>query len=306
MKRFVLMIIPALICGIMFWVASSCNKEDFSTFNNPDDFRLVKTLRYSSSTATKPVGGLEYTYDKNGNMVNESTYDYQPTRTLWMYYEYEYSGNKKVKEKKFTGVPGNLKLELYIEYFYENNRLVKEETNWSTGYYASKPSSVNYEYDERGNLIRKYSYQPYYEIINGVFNYTYDNQNRLILEEFTDIDAINYHRYIKYIFDDNGREAKIEYYNVNWDLLNYVEKIYNGTNKLPKKELRYDENGNQTSKHQHIYDKWGNHTETILNDEFSLFKRKYNGKLLIEEIYYSFNWGYAESGMLRYEYKRIK
>ena len=75
---------------------------------------------------------------------------------------------------------------------------------------------------------------------------------------------------------------------------------------LPEKELNYDKNGNQTIKYQHYYDKWGNLTETVINDECSMFTRKYKDKLLMEEIHYwsSFGWGgCSENGMSRYEYK---
>jgi len=86
-------------------------------------------------------------------------------------------------------------------------------------------------------------------------------------------------------------------------------KIYKGT--TLDKDLHYDKNGKQTAKYQHFYDKWGNLTETVINDECSMFKRKYDGGLLIEEIHYwaheyGFHfWGQApESGMSRYEYEK--
>jgi hypothetical protein len=77
---------------------------------------------------------------------------------------------------------------------------------------------------------------------------------------------------------------------------------------LPVKDLHYDKWGNQTLQYQHHYDKWGNLTETILNDDCSLFKRKYNGELLIEEIHYRDPFGKdgcTENGMSRYEYEKI-
>lgn len=118
--------------------------------------------------------------------------------------------------------------------------------------------------------------------------YTYDNQNRLILEESTAIDVDDY-KYVKHIFDNSGREIKIEYINVNKELIHYTEifyDVYDGANKQPEKELNFDKNGNQTVKYQHYYDSLGNLTETVINDECSMFKRKYNGNLIIEEILY--------------------
>ena len=83
MKKLSLVIISALICGIILWVASSCNKEDLSAFNNPDKFRLVRVLTYSSSTASDLVGERVYTYDVAGNIIEESFYDRMlSTKTL--------------------------------------------------------------------------------------------------------------------------------------------------------------------------------------------------------------------------------
>ena len=281
---------------------SSCNKEDMdsSAYSNPENFKLTKLIIYSGSTNNKPIVEIEYEYDKAGNKVKQSYFNYQPTRTLCMYLEYEYSGNQKVSEKKFTGVPGNLKLEFSTNYFYENNRLVREDSKWED-LDDSYSFSLNYEYDNRGNLVRKYNYSR--GIISGEVEYSYDIHNRLILEEGIEDYSIYYHKYIKYTYDDNGRETKMELFNMNWDLLSYVEKVYNGTNKLPEKELGYDENGIQTSKHQHFYDNLGNLTETTLNDK-SLFKRKYKGRLLIEEIHQpSFH---SEISIYKYEYEKYK
>lgn len=63
-------------------------------------------------------------------------------------------------------------------------------------------------------------------------------------------------------------------------------------------------------KYQHFHDKWGNLIESIINDECTMFKRKYEGELLLEEIHYwAHEYGFhgtgqmPESGMLRYEYE---
>lgn len=137
--------------------------------------------------------------------------------------------------------------------------------------------------------------------------YTYDNQNRLILEENSAIDADD-HKHVKHIFDNRGRKIKIEYSNANKELIQYTEIFYDGAGKQPEKELNFDKNGNQTVKYQHYYDSLGNLTETVINDECSMFKRKYNGNLIIEEILYW--WHHCtgqmpENGMSRYEYEEL-
>ena len=314
---------------------SSCNKEDSSDYSDSEKFKLTKILHYSNSTSREPARGVEYTYDKAGNMVIESFYDYLPTTILWTYKEYEYSGMKKVKMKIFDGVAGNLRLGLYVDYIYVNDRIAKEEEY--SGVNGSLINSMNYEYDERGNLVRQYRYEPNYGITLD-YKYAYDQRNRLILEENTLFGVPNL-KYIKYTYDDNGRKTKMEYCFENWDLYQYVEMSYNGTNKSPETEIHYDNNRVQTRKIQYIYDKrgnpteslyygenekyigkdqtlydkWGNQIETISINGCSLFKRKYNGKLLIEETHY---WNgmpqiggegdcSPENGISRYEYKKI-
>ena len=314
---------------------SSCDKEYSSVYTDSENFRLTKILHYSNSTSREPARGVEYKYDKVGNMIKESFYDYQPTTILWTYKEYEYSGGKKVKMTIFDRVSGNLRLGQYVDYIYVDDRLVKEETY--IGFDGTFYDAMNYEYDERGNLVRQYRYEPEYGITLD-YIYVYDQQNRLILEENTVFGIANL-KYINYTYDDSGRKTKMEYYFENWDLYRGVEMSYKGMRKSPETEIHYDNNGIQTRKIQYVYDKsgnpteslyydenekyigkvqtlydkWGNQTETISIDGCSLFKRKYNGKLLIEEIHY---WNVMpqvggggdcspESGKTRYEYEKI-
>jgi len=281
MKRLVLMIIPALICGIIFCVASSCNKEDFSSFNNTDKFRLVKKI---TDLGVGLVFERVYTYDKAGNMIKELYYDISfGEKLLLSYTEYEFSGNKKVKEKFFAGVAGNPTLSSYSLYFYENDKLVGEE------YYSGFNGSLSlydtriYEYDERDNLVREF-WHGYYRGTTisgeGELKYFYNGQSRLILKETIGVDV------------DNS---------------NHIEYIYKGTSKLPEKELHYDGNGNLTVTYQHYYDSLENLIETKINGECSKFKGKYKGKLLIEETHFWSSWGWgggcSESGKSKYEYK---
>jgi len=277
----------------------SCEKED----NNPENFRLLKVFNYASSTSANPTDGVEYTYDETGNMVKESFYSYRPTTALYMYFEYEYSGNKKMNMKLFRESSGTFRLNWRIDYFYEGDHLFKEEHREADGFLSI---STYYEYKD-GNLIREYSDKAGYGISDEI-KYTYDHLNRLILEENTTSDVDDY-KYIKYIYDSLGRKIKLEYYNMNWELIRYVEKVYGGRSKLPVKDLHYNKDGTQTLQYQHFYDHLGNLTETIYNNECSLFKRKYNRGLLIEEIRYldpSKKRGCLEDVMLRYEYEKLK
>ena len=272
---------------------SSCEKEDMS----PEKFRLVKVLYYERSADTQPKDGVEYTYDSAGNMVKESFFDYK-ANTVYRYREFEYSGNKKIKMKVFNEAD-NFEMSRYIDYIYDNDRLITEEINNGAGLFLC---SMNYEYIG-GNMVREYYFEPDYGISDEVI-YSFDSQNRLILEEY-ETSKVTDNKYIKHIFDSNDRKGKLEYYNLNWELIKTVEMIYNGRSKLPVKDIHYDKNGVQTAEYQHYYDKRGNLTETRLVDGCSLFKRRIDGGLLIEEILYAVGKpGCPEDETARYIYEK--
>ena len=295
---------------IIVWSFVSCRKDNNPISDNSEKYRLVKKLNYSSSTSANPVEGVERVYNEAGNMVKELFYLYRLTTVCWQYREYEYSGNQKKKMKVFEENEDEVfMLDWYVDYFYEGDRLTKEEYRLPDG---SLLNTKNYQYSNE-NLIRKYLQYSDGEISEEM-KYTYDSQNRLTLEENSESDVDKY-RYTKHIYDDSGRKIKLEYYNVNLNLLKYVEMGYNGRSKLSVRDLHYDKNGTQILQYEHNYDKLGNLTETVLSGFCSLFKRKYDGGLLIEEILY---WdpfeedeseekiGCAEKGMSRYEYEKFE
>ena len=276
---------------------SSCEKEEI----NPDQFKLKKII-YSRKSSSTPTDGVEYSYNEAGNMVLESFFKYDDlTAIVYKYREYEYLENKKVKMKYFEEKDKSLQLSRIVDFFYDNDRrLIKEEICNSSGRFLC---SMNYEY-KGNNMIREYYYEPDYGISNEV-KYTFDGQNRLVLEEYVDFDDEDDKR-IKHIYDNIDRKIKIEYYDKNLDLLQSIEIIYNGRSKLPVKEVHYNKNGIQTLQYEHFYDKRGNLTETRIVDGCTLFKRKYDGGLLMEETVYSGKEKKcAEEEVARYEYEKI-
>ena len=200
-----------LILAVSF---SSCDKEGFSsgdeegvfsTFNNPDKFRLAKKVTYLGANM---VFERVYTYDKTGNMVKESLYDCEAARILLSYTEFEYSENKKVKETFFGGIAGSPTIGYYILYFYEGSNLVKEEYYSGFNGVLSLYDTRNYEYNERGNLVGE-SWHGYYRGTTisgeGEVKYSYDEHSRLILKEIIGID-VDIH-VVCLGHDRNGRRA---------------------------------------------------------------------------------------------------
>jgi len=299
---------------------SSCEKQSFSDEDDNvtpvfetyelKNVRLGKILNYPNSTSSEHTGGIEYKYDEIGNVIRISYYSYNSIIPLWMYKENEYSENKIVKESTFSNREnGNPTLNSYIEYLYKGDLLIRKEQK--DGSNNILYSAKNYEYDEKGNLIRSYDWALGTGVLNEV-KFSYDDQNRLILEESTILDG-NGDKYTKHIYDDYDRKIKEECYNNKWNLLNSKVFVYKGTSKTLDRELYYDNKGKQTRKYKHFYDRWGNLIETVIDDKCSMFKRKYDGGLLIEQInYWWHEYGYhgqgqmPENGMSRFEYENVE
>jgi hypothetical protein len=291
---------------VFIFIGYACNKDSDDLIENEysraSDYRIKRMVHYSSSNSTKESRGIEYSYDDSGNLIKESYYDYYPQKILWTYKEYDYSGNKKIRQNVYDGAVTNLTLGLYYIYHYTNDNLTKEEL--FRGYDNSFAYAMNYEYDNHNNLIRRYMDDADYGITGDV-RYVYNDKNQLTLEENTAFDLTDY-KYIKYIYDEKDREIKLEYYNIEWQLLYYVSKVYENDSSNPSGEIRFDNNNTQLNKYNHYYDKWNNLVQTVINDDCSLFRRKYKGELLIEAINYDLVWGCVEVGMTRYEYEKIR
>jgi hypothetical protein len=286
-----------IIFGIL--TVFSCEEKNFSPNSdnvspNLDEYRISKILNYPNSSSNSPGGGLDYTYGQNGNLVKETTIEYPIT--VITYKDYEYTNNKKSRVKIYDGQVGNLTLGTYIDYFYTNDKLTKEELHLSDG--TLKYSTI-YQYDG-DKLIDTYKDGDGLGI-HHQYKYTFDNKNRLTSEQVYMYDQ-ELSEFTKYFYGNNDRLIKTELYDHNSLLTSYVENVYEGANNLPRKELQYNNNGSLTQTRELTYDKWRNLTETKVNGTCTIFKRKYNGRLLTEQITYATSWGCAEWSVNRYEY----
>jgi hypothetical protein len=292
MKRNILLI--SLILTL-----SCCEK--ITEYPSLDNFRITKILNFSNSNDLEPSGFVNLDYDEAGNLIKESLYSYP--NTLYTYREYDYENNALIEKRIYDGQAGNLKPGSYIKYEYENNKLTRESLFLAGGYlkYTS-----HFEYI--GNNLSN-TYKISNELgIHHQYKYTFNDLDLLILEETFMYDQ-KLDGFIKYFYDENNRLSKSENYNNDGTLVQTKIKNYKGNNNLSSEEIITDSTGTITKKYQNIYDNMENLLETrIINgQEFNaLFKKKYNGKLLVEHIQYAETWGYSEWYVTRYEYSKFK
>lgn len=279
----------------------SCTKDESEDlFFQLENYRLIKVLNYSSSSDSEPSTFMDLKYSANGDVQRESLYDYPST--LFAFREFDYENNLLIEKRNFGGQVGNLSLGTYTEYEYEYGNLVKEELYLTNG--TLKCTKFN-EY-ENGNLVNTYKIDDKLGIHHQYKN-SYNDLNVLILEEVFMYDE-ELSSFTKYSYDDNLRLIKTEIFNHEETITQTVEHKYSGDSTLPSEEVYFDANGNLTQHRQLIYDDFENLTETkIITDQGTntLFKKKFNGKLLIEYIRYASTWGYTEWTVTRYEYEKI-
>lgn len=290
MKKVTILLFACTLTG------TSCEENEIS--RTTDNFKLAKIFNYSSSTAAEPYGTVEFSYDKKGNLIKESMMDYPNTLTI--YKVYEYSGNQMTKKKIFDGQVGNLTLGTYINYHYTGDKLTREELFLSNGILKY---TTFYEF-EGDRLVNTFKVDDNLGV-HHQYKYTFDNLNRLTLEE-----VFMYNQelsgFTKHLYDNLNRPIRSEFFNHEGIFTSYVEKVYNGTSELLIEERYLDSSGTLTQTRQLTYDDWGNLIEiNIIRPGITcrLFKRKYSGQLLTEEIKYHPYFGCSEWTVSRYEYK---
>jgi hypothetical protein len=286
-----------LFAAIIFLGILSCNDND--VLPTTDNYRLIKILNYPSLASSEPNGKIEFSYDSKGNLIRESTFDHRIILTT--YIEYEYSGNEMTTKKIYDGQVGNLHLGTYISYNYIGGKLSKEELFSADG--TLKYTTV-FEF-ENEKLINTYKVDDHLGI-HHQYKYTFDDQNRLILEEVFMYDQ-ELSGFTKYFYDAGNRLAKTEVYNPNGELIHYVENSYTGTSERANEEFYFNQDGTLTQTRQLVYDSRGNLTEINVVGQGSscrLFKRAYNGELLTEEIKYASSFGCEVLTVTRYGYEK--
>jgi hypothetical protein len=279
-----------------------CSKDEIEKiYPTLDNHRLTKILNYSSSTDKEPNTFVDLEYNEYGNLHKESLYDYP--NTLFTFREYFYENNLLKEKRIYDGQVGNLQLGTYSKYEYENNKLIAVELFLSDG---TLKYTEHYEYNGN-NLVNTYKFND--ELgIHHQFKYTYNDFDSVILEENYMYDQ-KLEGFTKYYYDDNLRLIKTEIFNFDETIIQTEEQKYVGASTTPIEELYYDSEGKLSQQRQLLYDNLGNLIETKIIDSqgtHTLFKKKYNGNLLIEHVQYIPSFGYSEWYVTRYEYSKIK
>ena len=285
-----------LILLTLLSLVISCDETEIQP--TMDNYRLSKILNYSSTSASLPYGFVTFEYDGKGNLIKESMFDYPGT--LFTYKLYEYSNNNNLRRKQtFDGMVGHLALGGYVDYFYDNGNLTQEE--W---YRADGTLVYTLHNDYEGNNLKE-TYKENDELgVHHLFKYTYDDKNRLDSESVFMYDQV-LDNFFRYFYDEEDRLMRTEYFNQDSVMISRIEKVYHGSNDLPDEELSFGADGTLRSRILIKYDSWGNPIGCSANGNASCsaFKRRYNGKLLLEEITYHPGFACAEWAVTRYEYE---
>jgi hypothetical protein len=283
----------------MILTLTCCEKGDINPLT--DNYRLVKILNYGSTSDSEPYSFVDLEYDKNGNLIKESMYDYPNTLSIYKVYDYE---DNLLKEKRiYAGQVGNLQLGTYREYEYENSKLIKEELFLSNG---TSKYTKHYEFSG-DNLVNNYKFNDKLGI-HHQYKHKYNNDNLVILEETYMYDQ-QLSGFTKYYYDDKLRLTKTEIYHSDETIRQTQEQKYVGNSELATEMLIYDSQGELSQQLELLYDDFGNHTEARIVDTqgtHALFKKTYNGELLIEHIEYAPKFYYISGYVTRYEYSEIK
>ena len=283
----------------MILTLTCCEKSEINPLS--DNFRLVKILNYGSTSDSEPNTFVDLEYNENGNLIKESMYDYPNTLSIYKVYDYE---DNLLKEKRiYAGQVGNLQLGTYREYEYENSKLIKEELFLSNG---TSKYTKHYEFSG-DNLVNTYKFNDKLGIHHQC-KYKYNKDNLVILEE-TYMYNQQLEGFTKYHYDDKLRLTKTEIYHSDETIRQTQEQKYVGNSELATEMLIYDSQGELSQQLEFLYDDFGNQTECRIVDTQGthvVFKKTYNGELLIEHIEYAPKGFYISGFVKRYEYSEIK
>ena len=218
--------------------------------------------------------------------------------------EYEYINCEYDEEGKLTSKTQRSDWGSSIGYFtYDNEgRLIKEIYYTLDGKVCDYVTYFNedvfdshrwteYEYDDRGNVIKKTEYKSDGSILQATEN-TYDENNNLIKEQYSDTFWYEYYYNknndltYKYVYSDGKRSTRVKnvydeegYLTESWGYVSMSGGFpitYYDRNGNPTKTVYRDRDGNIIPTEYDEYDEHGNMVKSVQGDEVDVYGYTYD------------------------------
>jgi hypothetical protein len=237
-------------------------KEKY-TFNQQGNYLTEFTANNSSEEGTwRPASNKKYVYDIKGNMVKFIDLYYSEVECY--FYREDGALVEKIHRTRGGGYDYNLKYErdanglllqetrinskgkqfVVFTYSYNKNKLMEQRVGEGTDGLIE-----NYEYDERGNVIKKRER-------NIDFFYKYDAHNNKIEEKGVNANGSFRYKY-SFHYDDNNNLVKNSDIDVNDKIMSEEIFIYNSSGKIAEVNY-YSPSGRLGYKTINTYDQSGN------------------------------------------------
>ncbi len=119
------------------------------SFEYDDKARLIVHKKYTEKK--RLLSKTTYKYDEKGNVIEKCVYE--PDGSLFRKSEYKYDEDSNNTEYRYYKADGRLLIESTYRYDSNNNVILEKP-----GVFANDRHIYAYVYDEKGNWIRKVSY----------------------------------------------------------------------------------------------------------------------------------------------------
>jgi len=209
-----------------------------------DNGNLIETYDFSD-------GRTEYSYNSEGDIVEERRYDLDGTLSSVIEYANGYPS------KEAYGIHGDFDRGGYSEYEYDSNGNLLSKISYNADDYMT--GHETHTYDENGNLLSRISYNAAGYII-GSETHAYDeNGNETMFK--SESPGATY--WIEYEYNENGQKIFETNYASNGEVEEQVEYVYD-QNMEPMEIIQYDGDGNILQRSIHETDAKGNVTSISL------------------------------------------
>ncbi len=182
-------------------------------------FKSIEIVGYETEIYEYDNGWekIEITYDKNLNPITVKNYVYGLLSEKSVY-TYDDKGNEKT-HVIYDSNDKILKQHMYENTYDTNGRLIQQDdTIYKT--------EIRFEYDNRGNLVRKAAYDD--NIKTWEINYEYDALNNLVCEIHNDSFGEKTQYYFEYNYNNELIRSEWKWYNNKGSLEYSYVYTYNG------------------------------------------------------------------------------